>query len=136
MFDKNYFLNQLRNGASIDTIGQSIADAMNEAVEAHNAEVAAAKAAATKAAVESKKYELAKEMVHTIREYGMLVAPDAKEILDQVTEDDLEAMIKTLDEMFHMMTSMVKLKNKLEGLETSTPKTDDDILANFIATLM
>ena len=141
MFDKNYFLNQLRNGASIDAIGQSIADAMNEAVEAHNAEVAAAeaeaaKAAAAKAAVENKKYELAKEMIHIIQEYGMIVAPNAKEIMDQVTEEDLNVMIQTLDEMFHMMTSMIELKNKLEGASIPTSKSDDDVLANFIASLM
>ena len=134
MFDKNYFLNQLRNGASIDTIGQSIADAMNEAVEAHNAEVAAAEAA--KAAVESKKYELAKQMVHIIQEYGMLVAPDAKEIMDKVTEEDLDVMVKSLDEMFRMMTSMIELKNKLESLDAPKAKSDDDVLANFIASLM
>ena len=136
MFDKNYFLNQLRNGESLDTMAKSIADAMNDAMVDFQAELEERHNAECMAKIESKKYELAKEMVHIIQEYGMMVAPDAKEILDQVTEEDLEVMIKTLDEMFHMMTSMVELKNKLEGLETSTPKTDDDVLANFIATLM
>ena len=54
--------------------------------------------------------------------------------MDQVTEEDLDVMVKTLDEMFHMMTSMINLKNKLEG--TSASKSDDDVLANFIASLM
>mgnify|MGYP003435048866 CR=1 FL=1 len=56
--------------------------------------------------------------------------------MDQVTEEDLNVMIKTLDEMFHMMTSMIELKNKLESLDTPKAKSDDDVLANFIASLM
>lgn len=134
MFDKNYFLNQLRNGESLDTMAKGISDAMNDAMIDFQAELEERYNAERKAAIEIKKYEMAKQMVHIIQEYGMLVAPEAKEILDQVTEEDLEVMVKTLDEMFHMMTSMIELKNKLEG--ASTPKTDDDVLANFIATLM
>ena len=136
MFDKNYFLNQLRNGESLDVMAKSIADAMNDAMEVYQVEKEAAQEAERKAAVENKKYELAKQMVHIIQEYGMLVAPDAKEIMDKVTEEDLDVMVKSLDEMFRMMTSMIELKNKLESLETSSPKSDDDILANFIASLM
>ena len=136
MFDKNYFLSQLRNGESLDVMAKGIADAMKEAMVDFQTELEERHNAERKAAIESKKYELAKQMVHIIQEYGMLVAPDAKEILDQVTEDDLEAMVKTMDEMFHMMTSMVELKNKLEGLDTPKAKSDDDVLANFIASLM
>lgn len=134
MFDKNYFLSQLRNGESMDTMAKSIADAMNDALETYQVEKEAAQKAERMAAIEVKKYELAKQMVHIIQEYGMLIAPEAKEVMDAVTEEDLEAMVRSLDEMFHMMTSMIDLKNKLEG--ASTPKSDDDILANFIATLM
>ena len=136
MFDKNYFLNQLRNGESLDDMAKRIADAMNGAMEDYQVEMEAAQKAKHMAAIEGKKYELAKEMVHIIQEYGMLVAPDAKEIMDNVTEEDLDVMVKTLDEMFHMMTSMIELKNKLEGASVPTPKSDDDVLANFIASLM
>ena len=134
MFDKNYFLNQLRNGESMDVMAKSIADAMNDALEVYQVEMEAAQKAERMAAIESKKYELAKKMVYVIQEYGMLVAPEAKEIIDQVTEEDLGAMVKTMDEMFHMMTSMIELKNKLES--ASVPESDDDVLANFIASLM
>lgn len=137
MFDKEYFLDQLRNGASIDAIGQSIADAMNEAVEAHNAEVAAAKAAATKAAeVERYKREIAVDMVDLIKEYGHLVAPQAGDILDNVSDEDIDMMIKTLDEMFNMMRVMAQLKVSLEQPATKSPKSDDEVLSNFISTLM
>lgn len=136
MFDKNYFLSQLRNGESLDTMAKGIADAMNDAMVDFQAELEERHNAERMAEIESKKYELAKQMVHIMQEYGMLVAPDAKEILDQVTKEDLDVMVKSLDEMFHMMTSMIELKNKLEGLDTPKTKTDDDVLANFIASLM
>lgn len=136
MFDKNYFLNQLRNGENIDTMAKNITDAMNDAMVDFQAELEERHKAERMAAIESKKYELAKQMVHIIQEYGMLVAPEAKEIMDQVTEEDLDVMVKTLDEMFHMMTSMINLKNKLENTSASKIKSDDDVLANFIASLM
>ena len=136
MFDKNYFLNQLRNGENIDAMAKNITDAMNDAMVDFQAELEERHKAERMAAIESKKYELAKQMVHIIQEYGMLVAPEAKEIMDQVTEEDLDVMVKTLDEMFHMMTSMINLKNKLENTSASKIKSDDDVLANFIASLM
>ena len=140
MFDKNYFLDQLRNGASIDAIGQSIADAMNEAVETHNAEVAAAKAAeaaATQAAeMERYKREIAMDMVDLIKEYGHLVAPQAGDILDNVTDEDVDMMVHTLDEMFNMMRVMAQLKVSLEQPAPKGPKSDDEVLSNFIQSLM
>ena len=141
VYDKNYFLDQLRNGASIDALGQSIADAMNEAVEAHNAEVAAAKAAEAAAAaktaeVERYKRELAMDMVDLIKEYGYLVAPQAGDILDSVTDEDIDMMVHTLDEMFNMMRAMVQLKVTLEQPAIKGPKSDDEVLNNFIASLM
>ena len=134
MFDKNYFLNQLRNGENLDVMAKKITDAMNDAMVDFQAELEERHKAEQMAVIESKKYELAKQMVHIIQDYGMLVAPEAKEIMDQVTDEDLDVMVKTLDEMFHMVTSMISLKNKLES--TSASKSDDDILANFIKTLM
>ena len=136
MFDKNYFLNQLRNGENLDVLAKGISEAMNDAMEEFQAELNERRNAERLASIQNSKYHLAQEMVRIIQEYGRLVAPEAKEIMEQVTEEDLDVMVKSLDEMFHMMTSMVELKNKLEGLETSTPKTDDDILANFITSLM
>lgn len=136
MFDKNYFLNQLRNGENLDVLAKGISEAMNDAMEEFQAELNERRNAERLASIQNSKYHLAQEMVRIIQEYGRLVAPEAKEIMEQVTEEDLDVMVKSLDEMFHMMTSMVELKNKLEGLETSSPKSDDDILANFITSLM
>ena len=88
VYDKNYFLDQLRNGAKIEDIGQALADAMNEAQEAHIAEQAAAAKAAeeaqNKAAIETAKRDMALDMVDIIRDYGMLVAPDAVGAMDEI----------------------------------------------------
>lgn len=135
-FNKEYFLNQLRNGQDIDTIGQSIADAMNEAVEAHKAEVAAKEAATKAAEVENYKREIATDMIDLIKEYGHLVAPQAGDILDAITDEDIDVMIKTLDEMFNMMRVMAQLKVSLEQPATKSSKSDDEVLSNFIKSLM
>ena len=145
MFDKNYFLNQLRNGVSMDDMGQALADAMNEAQDAYAAELEVAKKAQADAEMAQAKRDMALSLVEIIQDYGHLVAPDAAEILDDVDDDDLDAMVSTLDEMFHMMTAMAQLKANLEKTYTQIPeckpvakraKSDDEVLSNFIKSLM
>ena len=152
MFDKNYFLNQLRNGVSMDSMGQALADAMNEAQEAYTAELAVKEKEAEAAAMAQAKREMALDLIDIIRDYGHMVAPDAADILDDISDEDVEAMIVTLDQMFQMMSSMAQLKANLESLDKLpvpkaqakshiTPvakpsKSDDEVLAKFIASLM
>ena len=152
MFDKNYFLNQLRNGVSMDSMGQALADAMNEAQEAYTAELAVKEKEAEAAAIAENKREMALDLIDIIRDYGRMVAPEAADILDNVDDDDVDAMIVTLDQMFQMMSSMAQLKANLESLDKLpvpkaqakshiTPvakpsKSDDEVLAKFIASLM
>ena len=152
MFDKNYFLTQLRNGVSMDDMGQALADAMNEAQEAYTAELAVKEKEAEAAAMAQNKREMALDLIDIIRDYGHMVAPDAADILDDIDDEDVEAMIVTLDQMFQMMSSMAQLKANLESMEKLpvpkaqakshiTPvakpsKSDDEVLAKFIASLM
>ena len=147
MFDKNYFLTQLRNGVSMDDMGQALADAMNEAQEAYIAEQAVKVKEAEEAAMAQNKREMALDLIDIIRDYGHMVAPDAADILDEVDDDDVDAMIQTLDQMFQMMSAMAQLKTNLESLPKAqtkssiTPvakraKSDDEVLSNFIASLM
>ena len=152
MFDKNYFLNQLRNGVSMDSMGQALADAMNEAQEAYTAELAVKEKEAEVAAMAQAKRDMALDLIDIIQDYGHLVAPEAADILDDVNDDDVDAMIVTLDQMFQMMSSMAQLKANLESLDKLpvpkaqakshiTPvakpsKSDDEVLAKFIASLM
>ena len=140
-FDKNYFLDQLRNGASMDNIGQALADAMNEAQEAYNAELDARKKAAEAAeaaAMAQNKREMALDLIHLIQEYGMMVAPEAADVLNNYDEDDIDMMVNTLDEMFKMMSAVAKLKSDLDKCNAITPcsKSDDEVLSNFIKSLM
>ena len=78
-YDKNYFLNQLRNGQDINSIGQAMADAMNAAMADYTAEQEAVrKAEAEKTAqanLVAKKKELSLKMVDLFREYASLCAP-------------------------------------------------------------
>ena len=143
MFDKNYFLDQLRNGTSMDDMGQALADAMNEAQEAYAAELAVKEKEAEAAAMAQTKRDMALDLIDIIRDYGRMVAPEAADILDNVDDEDIDAMVVTLDQMFQMMKSMAQLKINLEKAQAKSTKipvkhakSDDDILANFIASLM
>lgn len=145
MITTNDILARLRNGESMDTIGQSIADVLNEAQEAYIAEQAVKEQEAEAAAMAQTKREMASDMVDIIRAYGHMVAPEAADILDDIDDEDIDAMVVTLDEMFHMMTAMAQLKANLEKTYTQVPeckpvakraKSDDEVLANFISTLM
>ena len=142
MITTNDVLARLRNGESMDTIGQSIADILNEAQDAYIAEQEAAKAA--EANLIAAKRALAMDMVETIQEYGELVAPDAEDIFSNISDEDIDAMVETMDQMFNMMSSLMQLKQVVIDLEpkqvskaaTKRSKSDDEVLANFIKSLM
>ena len=127
MFTKDYFLTQLRNGQSIDTIGQGIADAMNEAVEAYEAEQAAI-------SMVDKKRDIALDMIDLLREYGtMIMGEEACDFMDDITDEDLDSLVESMDQLFNMMKALTELKARLD--KAPTAKSDDDILANFIRSL-
>ena len=145
MITTNDILTRLRNGESMDTIGQSIADVLNAANEAYIAEQEVAKAKAAEADLIAAKRALAIDMVEIIQEYGELVAPDAEDIFSNVSDEDIDAMVETLDQMFNMMSSLMQLKHDLEKATTPKqavkvvakhPKSDDEVLNNFIKSLM
>ena len=147
VYDKNYFLDQLRNGTSMDDMGQALANAMNEAQTAYAAELAAKEKEAEAAAIAQTKRDMALDLIDIIRDYGRMVAPETADILDNVEDDDVEAMIQTMEQMFQMMSAMAQLKTNLESLPKApakssiTPvakraKSDDEVLSNFIASLM
>ena len=139
--DKNYFLTRLANGEDIDVIGEDIAAMMNAAVAEHQA--AQEEAAKHQAELEKERYkrELVADMIGIIQEYGMLVNPDAADLLSEYDENDVEVMMSTLDEMFKMMSSMVQLKSALADVKPvpkpakTTAKTDDEILNDFLKNL-
>jgi hypothetical protein len=145
IYDKNYFLDQLRNGTSMDDMGQALADAMNEAQEAYTAELVAKEKEVEAATMTQTKRDMALDLIDIIRDYGDLVAPEAADMLDDIDDDDIDMMVKTLDEMFNMMKMMMQLKadinNGMFGTVPKKPtkkiaKSDDEVLSNFIKSLM
>ena len=144
MITTNDILARLRNGESMDTIGQAIADVLNEAQEAYAAELAVKEQEAEAAAMAQTKREMALDLIDIIRDYGHMVAPEAADVLDDIDDDDVDAMIVTLDQMFHMMTAMAQLKANLEKIQPKSKITpvgklvnsDDEVLSNFIKSLM
>ena len=143
-FNKENFLDYLRNGGDMDSIGRDIADAMNDAREAYEAEKAIAAKAAQENEVLQTKRDIAAEMIDLIVEYGELVAPGTSEMLQDYTDEDLDQMIGTMDQLFNMLKAIAVLKNSVAAapvnpvIKTSVkvPKTDDEVLANFIKKLM
>ena len=152
-YDKNYFLDQLRNGQDINAIGQAMADAMNAAVADYNAELEAAREAEAKrvAKVEltAKKKAIGEEIVDLFREYAALTGNTVMDELE-VTDDDLDTLVEALDQTFTLMSAMKDLKVAIDSIPADkvvarNPKTrtatihaksDDEALADFLAQIM
>jgi hypothetical protein len=144
--DKNYFLSRLQAGESMDDIGVEMAAMMNEAVAAHNAELEAQALAAAKADQEAAKRDLIEEMIEIVQELAILEGVDPADI--EVTEDTVDQMVTAFTEMFGLMKFLkqmandgvaVKAKVKPDNKITpvvNAPKSDDEVLANFIKNLM
>lgn len=134
--DKNYFLNKLNEGESIDAIGQAIADMMNAAVQEYETEkVRAAKA--------DRKREIMKELCALIEEYGKLENMDED---FNITDEDIDALIKAFEDMFKTIKELKKIANALDHkiaisdnqnikVNAKPAMSDDEILANFIKML-
>jgi hypothetical protein len=152
-YDKNYFLDQLRNGQDINVIGQAMADAMNAAVADYNAELEAAREAEAKrvAKVEltAKKKAIGEEIVDLFREYAALTGNTAMDEME-ITDDDMDTLVEALDQTFALMGAMKELKvaidaipadkivarNPKVNINTSRAKSDDEVLADFLATIL
>ena len=127
--DKNYFLNRLAAGEDIDTIGQEMANAMNEALEAHRAAEEAKKAAAAKAENEAAKRDIIEEMIELVQEYAILEGMDENEI--KVSPEDVDNMCAAFTEMFAAMRQLKALSARLNEKKPLN-KSDDDILNEFV----
>ena len=127
--DKNYFLDRLAAGEDIDTIGQEMANAMNEALEAHRAAEEAKKAAAAKAENEEAKRDIIEEMIELVQEYAILEGMDENEI--KISPEDVDNMCAAFTEMFATMRQLKNLSARLNE-KKSLNKSDDDILNEFV----
>ena len=145
MITTNDILTRLRNGESMDAIGQSIADVLNEAQGAYDAELEAAKQAQAANTLAIRKRELAEDFIHLVQDYGDLVCPGSRDILSEYTDEDLDEMIAAIDQMFNLLQFAIQMRAALEEKPqakshitpaTKAPKSDDEVLANFIKSLL
>lgn len=153
VYDKNYFLDQLRNGQDINTMGQAMADAMNAAMADFCAEQELARKAeaerVAKAELAAKKKDLGLKMIDLFRDYADLTGNTAMDEME-ITDDDLDTLVEALDQTFALMGAMKELKtaidaipeDKIVGLNpkkrsaTIHAKSDDEALKEFLAQIM
>ena len=145
MLSEKDILTRLRNGESMDAIGQSIADMLNAAQSAYDAEVEAAKEAEAANTLTIKKRELANKFISLVQDYGDLVCPGSRDILSEYTDEDLDEMINAIDQMFNLLQFAIQMRAALGEKPqaksyitpaTKAPKSDDEVLANFIKSLV
>ena len=152
-YDKNYFLDQLRNGQDINVMGQHIADAMNAAMADFNAEQEAARKAeaerVAKVELTAKKKDLSLQMVDLFREYAALTGNNVMEEMD-ITDEDMDTLVEALDQTFALMGAMKELKVAIDSMPvdkvvarnpksptaTLHVKSDDEVLADFLAQIL
>ena len=149
-YDKNYFLDQLRNGQDINTIGQAMADAMNAAMADFTAEQEAVRKAeaerVAKVELAAKKKDLGLQMVDLFREYAALTGNNVMDEME-ITDEDMDTLVEALDQTFALMGAMKELKVAIDSIpaDKANPKTrtatlhtksDDEVLADFLATIL
>lgn len=113
MFDKEFFLKQMRDGVSVDDLASSIAEVLNEAekeynVEQENARQEAERKAAEKAKAEQVQKEKeadAKEIAECISCYMMTYYPKC-ETMHHWETDDVMHLLDTYAEMADVFNSI------------------------------
>lgn len=146
-YDKNYFLDQLRNGQDINDIASSMADAMNAAMADFTTEQEVARKAeaerAAKVELTAKKKDLSLKMVDLFREYAALTGNNVMDEME-ITDEDMDTLVEALDQTFALMGAMKELKVAIDSVPVDkvNPKTrihaksDDEVLADFLATIL
>ena len=149
-YDKNYFLDQLRNGQDINDIASSMADAMNAAMADFTAEQEAARKAeaerVAKVELAAKKKAIGEEIVDLFREYAALTGNNVMDEME-ITDENMDTFVEDLDQTFALMGAMKELKVAIDSMhvdkvnpKTSTAtlhvKSDDEVLADFLATIL
>ena len=114
MLSEKDILTRLRNGESMDAIGQSIADVLNAAQSAYDAEVEAAKKVEAANTLAIQKRKLAEDFIHLVQDYGDLVCPGSRDILSEYTDEDLDEMIAAIDQMFNLLQFAIQMRTALE----------------------
>ena len=137
MFTKESILKEMRAGASIEDIAAEMTAILNEA----NAEYELQAAASAKRA---KKEDIARRFNALVKEYAELECPGASKWMEEAqAEEDMDALIATLDAMFAELRYAMSMVNNIQKIADASPTdrtyhkcadlSDDDIVASFIS---
>ena len=145
--DMNYFLKRLQAGEDMSDIGNEIAELMNEAQAAYDAEekakaealvkALAEKRAREEAAAEAKakaerKATLLKNIVDAIAEYGALECPELADLF-VADENDLEMLADSMTNIFAMIKMFGAAPVEMKAARPVVAvRSDDDILKDFV----
>lgn len=141
VIDKNYFLARLANGEDISHIGEDIADMMNAAVAEHEAikEAEAAEKAAAAEKAQTKR-DLIENMINIIKDLAELEGMDPNDFA--ADEKDIDELVEGFTDMFQALMLVKKIvdtqehKRFVKTSHINAPKSDDEVLANFINSLI
>lgn len=138
VIDKNYFLARLANGEDINRIGEDIADMMNAAVAEHEAKQEADQKAQAKKAI-------MRDIIDSIKELAVIEGMDPIDF--EASDEEIDTLVQSFTEMFQALAQIKKLGDMLENAAEKTAsqkskpvfkssKSDDEVLANFINSLI
>ena len=138
MVNKEYILSRLAAGESIQEIGDSLAQVMNEAMAEHTAAIEAEKkAAAEKIQKQEKKKDLALAFIAVLQDYARVCDVDPA-LLGELSETDTDELIEQLDQIMELAVSLQTLSevfaaDKAIATNKVVPvKSDDEIIKAFL----
>ena len=148
MIDKNYFLERMNAGESLDDIGKSVADMMNAAKAEYEAQEALRVKIQKEEELKAHKMDIAMHICDLFEEYAALVCPDVVDLLGSAKTEDL---VTVLDESLELAKNLRGLADyftedspfnpcRTKIIDATIPtrktskvkRTDDDILSEFI----
>ena len=129
--EKNFLMKRLQNGETMDSIASEITDLLNEVA----AEYAKSQSAALKRA---QKEDIANRFRDLLVEYATIEYPELIPAMT-MTEEDVDMMIDTFDGLFNsfkLLAAFSEPELKKIDITSKQPKSDDEVLSNFISSLL
>lgn len=141
MYNMEDILARLRNGEDADAIATELTNAMNGALEAHKAEIAAKEAEAEAAELEEEKLDYFVDLVDGIIDFiktYYVKSEEAMEFIDEFTNDLdyrtlLDTIDRTVDEAQRDPMFQISLELLKRELKDSKAKVDSPIMPKPIA---
>ena len=127
----NDILARLRNGESIEDIGNEFARMLNAAQSEYEAEVEAeeAKRRAEQERANSVKHQLAQNLADAFKAYADFVAPELFAEEDSLSAAEVE---ETLDGILGFARVFVPVKDKVKVKIKKVDQSADEVLADFL----